>query len=755
MIRQVLGAAVSKGASVLDRLDRHFNDEDEDTKLDDDDDDDDELDDRKSEEEVRRQEEHDRTKFFFFFFFFQELDHVAEEDERYVALRRRNGKLRKMISHLEEALANERAVCAETSEKLATAVSDSGTIDDLVEEYNKLSSEAQAQAERDAAKIAAALNRNEELETKLKVYEAQILSLTDQDNNEVMKLVASGALANDGARLFAALRAAKARQFELELELNDANRRLGDPKCEHPDEEDSRAQLDAKHRADLDELRQRLEAKRAADLDELRLRLEAKSAADLDELEAKHREELREKELGEDTATEARRERDAFRSETERLSTQLAATEKRLLEVEASGVETRREARAEAQREFRGQIAAIERERDEMAARARDERERRRNLHNKLVEARGNIRVYCRCRPTRDETGASFASFPSDDEILVRRDADGYEESRFEFDGVFAPGSTQTAVFERAVEDLVVSALDGFSVCIFAYGQTGSGKTHTMSGVPGDRGVNFRAIELLFETAVAGDLDYSLELSILEIYNETLRDLLAKQQQHKTKLEIQTASGHCEVPGLERHAVASVDDVEALISRGASNRAVGAHDVNAQSSRSHQIVTLYVKATNSNVAAKLHLVDLAGSERLAKTDASGDRLKEAQNINKSLSALGDVIAALSSGQRRTHVPFRNSKLTFLLQDSLSGDSKALMFVNVSPAPADVPETLCSLKFAARCRDTALGKARRNTTGSASSTHSPQRSRLSQSTSASRAQHTPHKLPTSPQKNADL
>jgi len=218
---------------------------------------------------------------------------------------------------------------------------------------------------------------------------------------------------------------------------------------------------------------------------------------------------------------------------------------------------------------------------------------------------------------------------------------------------------------------------------------------------------------------------------------------------------VQSASGRCEVPGLAKFKVASLADVAALVDRGNARRAVGAHDVNAQSSRSHQIVTLHiegnVRATTRAAsttagaatsptsvrrrASKLHLVDLAGSERLAKTDATGDRLREAQHINKSLSALGDVVNALSAGARTSsaastsrsaprHVPYRNSKLTYLLQDSLSGDAKALMFVTVSPAPQDVPETLCSLKFAARCRDTALGRPRRHD-GLSSSSSSPE------------------------------
>ena len=248
---------------------------------------------------------------------------------------------------------------------------------------------------------------------------------------------------------------------------------------------------------------------------------------------------------------------------------------------------------------------------------------------------------------------------------------------------------------------------------------------------------------------------------MLEIYNEQVRDLLRPPGAAAERLEITSATGESVVKGLERRRVTSADEVEFLITAGSRHRAAGAHALNKDSSRSHSIVTLYIRgetAAGEPISSKLHLVDLAGSERLDKTGATGDRLTEAKAINKSLSALGDVVAALSSG-RRGHVPFRNSKLTYLLQDSLSGDSKALMFVNARPAARDlrrrvaaapttaadgsratasladrfrsssqvstdaddVSETLCSLKFAARCQDVALGAARRNAGPAASRT----------------------------------
>ena len=253
-----------------------------------------------------------------------------------------------------------------------------------------------------------------------------------------------------------------------------------------------------------------------------------------------------------------------------------------------------------------------------------------------------------------------------------------------------------------------------------------------MEGSPDDRGVNFRAIEAILNAAKthSNGLVYDLELSMLEIYNEAIRDLLRKPGSESPRLDVTTATGVSIVKGLDIKKVSTMEEIEVWIARGASHRAAGAHALNKDSSRSHSIVTLYIKGTMPSgdiLRSKLNLVDLAGSERLDKTGATGpqncqiwltkprvagDRLTEAKAINKSLSALGDVIAALSS-EKKVHVPFRNSKLTYLLQDSLAGDSKALMIVTASPEIANANETICSLKFASRCHDCALGVARKN------------------------------------------
>lgn len=201
---------------------------------------------------------------------------------------------------------------------------------------------------------------------------------------------------------------------------------------------------------------------------------------------------------------------------------------------------------------------------------------------------------------------------------------------------------------------------------------------------------------------------------MLEIYNETILDLL-DDNVNKDKLEVrQTPEGNV-VTGLTEMDIITPTQVFELMQQGQANRAVGSHDMNEHSSRSHSILTITARGKNNRdntkTFGKLHLIDLAGSERISKTDAEGDRLKEAQNINRSLSALGDVINALGN-TKSSHIPYRNSKLTFLLQDSLGGNSKVMMFVNISPAIYNLSETVCSLNFASRCRNVELGQAKK-------------------------------------------
>ncbi|ONL92880.1 Di-glucose binding protein with Kinesin motor domain [Zea mays] len=347
-----------------------------------------------------------------------------------------------------------------------------------------------------------------------------------------------------------------------------------------------------------------------------------------------------------------------------------------------------------------------------------EEMDKRKKLHNIVQETKGNIRVFCRCRPlSKDEVSSGqkcVVDFDgsSDGDIVI---TNGGTKKTFKFDRVFTPKDDQDIVYADA-SPLVTSVLDGYNVCIFAYGQTGTGKTFTMEGTESNRGVNYRTLEELFNIAEERkeSVTYDLSVSVLEVYNEQIRDLLATSP--SKKLEIKPNSeGQNHVPGLVEAKIENINEVWKVLQTGSNARAVGSNNVNEHSSRSHCMLCITVRAKNQLngecTSSKLWLVDLAGSERLAKTDVQGERLKEAQNINRSLSALGDVISALAT--KNSHIPYRNSKLTHLLQDSLGGDSKALMFVQISPSDNDVSETLSSLNFASRVRRIELGPAKKH------------------------------------------
>ncbi|KAG0598943.1 hypothetical protein M758_12G114000 [Ceratodon purpureus] len=350
-----------------------------------------------------------------------------------------------------------------------------------------------------------------------------------------------------------------------------------------------------------------------------------------------------------------------------------------------------------------------------------------RQLYNEVQDLKGNIRVYCRVRPflTKDSTKQTTIDYIGENGELVLANPGkpvGKDSRRsFTFNRCFDTKSLQEEVF-LDTQPLIRSVLDGFNVCIFAYGQTGSGKTFTMSGptnmTPTNWGVNYRALNDLFEITQTRVhvFRYEIGVQMLEIYNEQVRDLLVTDGSHK-KLEIRNNSqlNGLNVPDANIMPVTSTDDVLELMKLGQKNRAVGSTSLNDRSSRSHSVVTVHVQGkdleSGSIFRGSLHLVDLAGSERVDKSEVTGDRLKEAQHINKSLSALGDVISALA--QKNGHVPYRNSKLTQLLQDSLGGQAKTLMFVHISPDADSFGETMSTLKFAERVATVELGAARSN------------------------------------------
>ncbi|XP_057457693.1 kinesin-like protein KIN-14N [Lotus japonicus] len=418
------------------------------------------------------------------------------------------------------------------------------------------------------------------------------------------------------------------------------------------------------------------------------------------------------------------------------LQEQLTTAEKKLQASDISAFETRAE--------FEGQQKNV----NELQRRLIDaeykliEGERlRKKLHNTILELKGNIRVFCRVRPLLPDESCStegkIFSYPSSLETSGRGIdlAQNGQKHSFSFDKVFTPEASQDEVFVE-ISQLVQSALDGYKVCIFAYGQTGSGKTYTMMGRPGhpeEKGLIPRSLEQIFQAKQSQQPQgwkYEMQVSMLEIYNETIRDLIStnRSSSDSTRSENGTpgkqyaikhdANGNTHVSDLTVVDVHSAKEVAFLLNQAANSRSVGKTQMNEQSSRSHFVFTLRIygvnESTDTQVQGVLNLIDLAGSERLSKSGSTGDRLKETQAINKSLSSLSDVIFALA--KKDDHVPFRNSKLTYLLQPCLGGDSKTLMFVNISPDPSSVSESLCSLRFASRVNACEIGSARRQTNG---------------------------------------
>lgn len=363
------------------------------------------------------------------------------------------------------------------------------------------------------------------------------------------------------------------------------------------------------------------------------------------------------------------------------------------------------------------------------------EQSERKRLQQEVAMLRGNIRVIARIRP------ALPTETSQGDEVVI----EGVEENKlvihgatvgaklpqdisstaayramdtrvFEFDKVLDAKSSQVDVFHE-VKDMITATLDGFHACIFAYGQTGSGKTHTMLGSPNDRGLYYTSLFSLFESISQRSAErYSIAAQMIEIYNENIRDLLAPQGgSGATDLEIKQGPDGLHLPEATNELVNCPEDVLRVLERGQASRAVGKTKCNERSSRSHSLLLLSVrgehKLTGKKSFGRLVLVDLAGSERVSRSGAEGDRLKEAQAINKSLSALGDVIAALQAKQ--SHIPFRNSKLTHLLMDSLGKENLTLMIVQVAPTLSHRNESVSSLTFAQRVNRVELGKAQKH------------------------------------------
>merc|ERR1711988_314037 len=349
----------------------------------------------------------------------------------------------------------------------------------------------------------------------------------------------------------------------------------------------------------------------------------------------------------------------------------------------------------------------------------RKEQLRAKKLHNVIEDLKGAVRVFARGRPMskseieRGNVDAVDYLDPTSVQInflkghVTGAKAEGAK--KFVFDSVFSPSSTQEEVFEDA-ESLLDSVVDGFNVCIFAYGQTGSGKTFTMGGDKKNPGLTPRCVMGLAQrVAEAEEQGYrcSIKIYFVELYNEKLNDLLRKKTEKAKSLEVkmdarkQVYIRNAETVKISKGAKQIMD----LFEEGNKARHVSSTKMNSQSSRSHSIFGIAIETTHmqsgKKTFGKLSLIDLAGSERAAKTKATKEQQREANSINKSLSALGDVISALTEGKE--HIPYRNNKLTQLMQDSIGGSAKTLMFVNFSPADYNAEETIGSLTYAARVK----------------------------------------------------
>ncbi|CAA6658320.1 unnamed protein product [Spirodela intermedia] len=420
------------------------------------------------------------------------------------------------------------------------------------------------------------------------------------------------------------------------------------------------------------------------------------------------------------------------RSQIQLLQCQLEAANEKLQLADSTAVETIAEFEKQKRiiRELQGRLSDSE-------LQILEAEKLRKKLHNTILELKGNIRVFCRVRPLHpddDDSGleTSVVSYPSSLESLGRGIdlTHNGQKYPFTFDKVFDHGASQEDVFVE-ISQLVQSALDGYKVqrvfltlCVhFRVWSDWFWEDVYNDGE--DRGIRAeglipRSLEQIFQSSQVLSSQgwrYKMQASMLEIYNETIRDLLSANRSAGPDINANLGkqytikhdqNGNTVVSDLTVVDVCSIKEVSYLLNKAAQSRSVGKTHMNEQSSRSHFVFTLRISGVNESteqqVQGVLNLIDLAGSERLAKSGSTGDRLKETQAINKSLSALSDVIFSIA--KKEDHVPYRNSKLTYLLQ--------TLMFVNIAPESSSTGESICSLRFAARVNACEIGVPRRQT-----------------------------------------
>ncbi|KAJ0021234.1 hypothetical protein Pint_32282 [Pistacia integerrima] len=342
-----------------------------------------------------------------------------------------------------------------------------------------------------------------------------------------------------------------------------------------------------------------------------------------------------------------------------------------------------------------------------------------------------NVQVIVRCRPLNEDemrvhTPVVISCHENRREVsAVQNIANKQIDRTFLFDKVFGPTSQQKDLYDVAVSPIVYEVLEGYNCTIFAYGQTGTGKTYTMEGgarkkngeFPTDAGVIPRAVKQIFDILEAQNAEYSMKVTFLELYNEEISDLLALEEtskfiDDKSKKPIalmEDGKGGVFVRGLEEEIVTTANEIYKILEKGSAKRRTAETLLNKQSSRSHSIfsITIHIKECTPEgeemiKCGKLNLVDLAGSENISRSGAREGRAREAGEINKSLLTLGRVINALV--EHSGHVPYRDSKLTRLLRDSLGGKTKTCIIATISPSIHSLEETLSTLDYAHRAKN---------------------------------------------------
>jgi len=348
-----------------------------------------------------------------------------------------------------------------------------------------------------------------------------------------------------------------------------------------------------------------------------------------------------------------------------------------------------------------------------VAVRVRPFNGREKQLHSQLVVKMTGNQVTLNPAPSDLDKSDKSSTHLSGDKLKPHNFT--FDHAYWSHDPGDAHFTTQDRVFTQLGQEVVDQSYKGYNMCVFAYGQTGSGKTYTMMGSEADRGLIPRICETLFQKMVE-ETKYRVEVSYLEIYNERVKDLLQKGSTHNLKVREHPTTGPY-VQDLSKHLVGEYRDILRLMEQGNDLRTTASTNMNDTSSRSHAIFTItfvqagYLDGMPHETESKIHLVDLAGSERANATGATGQRLKEGAHINKSLVTLGSVISALAEASSHKnqsssskHIPYRDSTLTWLLKDSLGGNSKTIMIAAISPADVNHNETLSTLRYANRAKN---------------------------------------------------